>query len=322
MAPLPSDCNSLCATRSWPRPATSAQLWCFGIDGDVLHVSADRSRALPTIDPHGRELLISCAETVHLVRVALQHFGYHPGIHVLPDLTGSPGLLAIVRLGQRGEPPATRDLFDAMLARHSNRHPYHTRPVPDGELAGLAAAAAETAWLQPLTDRKTIAVAADLIAEGDRIKWRGDVFRHELAERTIPNRGRRRDGMPGYAFGVPGPLARLTPLSSGTSTWAGCAPVPIGRSPLTTPVLAVIGTAHDDPPAWMAAGQAMSHVLLRATAGGLATSFLCQAIEVPAPRPRLASLLSGDGYLNCCYASATRAVHPTPRHDAHSATLS
>ena len=274
----------------------NGQPWRFHIDGDVLHVYADRRRSLPTIDPHDRELLISCAATVHLATVALHHFGYRPEVQLLPD-PADPDLLATVRLGPRTDLPAARDLFDAVQARHSNRYAYQTRPVSADQWAGMDAAAdGEGAWLHPITDRRTITAAADLIAEGDRSKWREDIFRHELAERIIPNRGRRRDGMPGYAFGIPGPLARLAPFV--------VRHVDLGRLrarsdralAMATPAFAVIGTDHDNPADWMAAGQAMSQVLLRATADGLATSFLSQPIEVPQLRLRLADLLNRGGH--------------------------
>ena len=275
----------------------NGQPWRFHIDGDVLSVFADRSRALPTIDPHDREMLISCAATVHLTQVALEHYGYRPDVQLLPDMQGNPDLLATLRLGQRGAPPATRALFDAIRSRHSNRNRYLPRPVTTEHLDRLAACAiSESAWLTPVTDRSTVTAIADLIAQGDRIKWREDVFRLELAERIIPNKGRRRDGMPGYAFGIPGPLARLAPFVV-RHTDLGWLRAHSDRAlALATPVLAVIGTDRDDPIAWMAAGRAMSHILLRATADGLATSFLSQPIEVPTLRSRLADLLNPDGY--------------------------
>jgi hypothetical protein len=293
----------------------NGQPWRFHIDGDLLHVYADRGLALPTIDPQDRELLMSCSATVHLAEVALEHFGYHPQVRQLPD-PGDRDLLATVRLGRRGPPPAQRDLFDAIRARHSNRHPYQPRAVPAHLLAGLAAAAGtEGAWLAPVTDRATIAAAADLIAEGDRIKWREDVFRHELAERIIPNRGRRRDGMPGYAFGMPGPLARLAPLVVRHADLGRLRARSDRALALATPLLAVIGTDRDEPAAWMAAGRAMSHVLLRATADGLATSFLSQAIEVPELRPRLGDLLGQGGFpqLLIRVGFPRRPARPAPR---------
>jgi hypothetical protein len=135
-----------------------------------------------------------------------------------------------------------------------------------------------------------------LIALGDRIKWRDPQFRRELAERLVPNRGPRRDGMPGYAFGIPGPLARLAPAVIRHADLGPLRASADRNLALATPCLAIIGTRGDDPPAWLAAGQAMSAVLLQATADGLATSFLSQAIEVEALRPRLAALTGPDGH--------------------------
>lgn len=274
----------------------NGQPWRFDIDHNVLSVRADRTRALPTIDPDDRELLIACAATVHLIRIALRHFGYQPHVTLLPD-PGEADLLAAVRVGGPTSGPDTDDLFHAVTARHCNRSPYQPQPLSGDMLDRLREVAeAEGAWLAVLTDRAAIAAAADLIAEGDRVKWRDRQFRDELAHRLIPNRGDRRDGMPGYAFGAPGPLARLAPsvvrhLDLGRLRAAGDR-----KLALATPALAVIGTDRDDPLAWLAAGQAMSHVLLRATADALATSFLSQAIEVPELRPRLAALLNRPGH--------------------------
>jgi nitroreductase len=293
----------------------NGQPWLFRIDGDLLRVRADRSRALPMVDPCDREMLISCAATVHLTSVALEHFGYQPGITRLPD-PADPDLLAAIRLGQRGTPPADRALFDAITVRHSNRSPYQSRPVTGEQLARLrTAAAGQGAWLQPVTSQAAISAAAALIADGDLIKWRDAEFRRELAERLVPNHGDRRDGMPGYAFGIPGPLARLAPALVRRADLGRLRAAADRKLALATPCLAVIGTDRDDPPAWMAAGQAMSAVLLKATADGLATSFLSQAIEVDTLRPRLAALAGGGAcpqlLLRVGYPS--RAARPAPR---------
>jgi nitroreductase len=274
----------------------NGQPWRFDIHGDVLSVRADRTRALPTIDPDDRELLIACAATIHLVRVALRHFGHQPQVTVLPD-PSDPDLLATVRPGEPSAAVATDGLFQAVTQRHCNRHPYQPRPIPRAELDRLRQAAAdEGAWLEVIANPSTIAAAADLIAEGDRVKWCDPVFRDELAHRLIPNRGRRRDGMPGYAFGAPGPLARLAPTVVRHIDLGRMRAASDRKLALATPALAVVGTDRDEPAAWLAAGQAMSHVLLRATADGLATSFLSQAIEVPELRPRLAALLDRPGH--------------------------
>jgi hypothetical protein len=293
----------------------NGQPWRFHIGQDVLQVRADRTRALPMVDPCDREMHISCAATMHLTRVALEHFGYQPAITLLPD-PADPDLLATIRPGRRAAPPASRALFDAILTRHSNRYPYQARPLPGEFIARLAAAAAtEGAWLQPVTDAAAIGAAAGLIADGDRVKWRDPHFRRELAERLVPNRGRRRDGMPGYAFGIPGPFARLAPAMIRHADLGWLRASADRKLALATPCLAIIGTSRDDPPAWLAAGQAMSAVLLQATADGLATSFLSQAIEVEALRPRLAALTGRNGHpqLLLRVGFPRRPARPAPR---------
>ena len=120
----------------------NGQPWRFHVDGDALHVYADRTRALPTIDPNDRELLISCGATVQLVRTALEHFGYHPQVDVLPDQSADTDLLATVHAGPKADPFTPRDLFDAVQRRHSNRRPYESRAVPEADLGRLKSAAA------------------------------------------------------------------------------------------------------------------------------------------------------------------------------------
>jgi hypothetical protein len=81
-------------------------------------------------------------------------------------------------------------------------------------------------------------------------------------------------------------------------------------------VLAVLGTDHDRPSAWLAAGQALSHILLRASLAGVTASFLNQAIEVPNLRLPLQALAGRPGYpqllMRLGYSTRAR-VRATPR---------
>jgi hypothetical protein len=61
-------------------------------------------------------------------------------------------------------------------------------------------------------------------------------------------------------------------------------------------VLAALGTEGDAPANWLAAGQALQRVLLRATAAGLSASFMNQPIEVAELRPRLREVAGGAAY--------------------------
>jgi len=59
---------------------------------------------------------------------------------------------------------------------------------------------------------------------------------------------------------------------------------------LASPVLAIVGTDRDTPAAWLAAGQAMERVLLRARTENVWASFLNQPVEIPHLRERITEL--------------------------------
>ena len=292
-------------------PSTrNTQPWRFRIVGDALELHADRSRALPVLDPRGRELMMSCGAALLHVRVALRTFGHEADVTTVPDGTDGD-LVARVTVG--ASRPATRDdyaLFRAMPRRHTHRGRFEARHLPPAVLGKLASAAeAEGALLRPLTgvERRS---AADLVVEGHGRQWRRRDFRRELATWTRDNLTRRGDGLPGYALGLGDLASRLLPLA--VSTLDLRAVRRVRRLALEAPLLVVLATREDDAAAWLAAGQATARVLLRANVEHLSASFLNQAIQEPELRGRFAEIVGATPQLllRVGYAGRTRA---TPR---------
>jgi hypothetical protein len=158
----------------------NTQPWLFKIDGDAVELYADRTRALPVVDPDDRELTISCGAALFQLRIALRHFGYAGVIATLPD-ADDPDLLARIRLGNKRDATTEEHaLFDAICKRRTNRQVFEQREVPAEMLIALQQEAhAEGVWLssmQTMDDRNAI---ADLIALGDRMQW---------ADKTLPAR--------------------------------------------------------------------------------------------------------------------------------------
>src|SRR5918911_1973883 len=60
----------------------NTQPWLFKIAGsnNTIEIYADRSRALPVVDPDDRELVISCGAALGTMRVALRRCGRVPGV--------------------------------------------------------------------------------------------------------------------------------------------------------------------------------------------------------------------------------------------------
>jgi len=249
------------------------------------------------------------------LRIALMHFGYAGEVETFPD-TDNPDLLARVRLGAEQE--ATEEeqsLFRAILKRHSNRQPFEDRQVLGRLLSALQAAAwAEGAWLHLAEETETKYKIADLIAEADRIQLADKRFRRELAAWMHSNRSRSRNGVPGYAFGFGDIMSAAGPLVVRTFDVGEGQAAKDRQLTEGSPALVVLGTDADSPSDWLAAGQALARVLLRAQAEGVAASFLNQPIEVPELRPQLRDTIGRIGFpqllLRMGYGAEAR---PTPR---------
>lgn len=275
----------------------NTQPWLFRISGKTLELRADRTRGLPVVDPDDRELVISCGGALFILRLALRHFGSTPHVERLPDIQ-DPDLLARVRIGEAWDRTAADEaLFRAIPTRHTNRLPCVDRSLP-GHLSDVLESAAreEGAWLHVFRTAAARSAVADLIAEGDRWQMADKRFRRELAAWLRPNRSSRTDGMPGYTMGLGDVMAAAGPLVVRTFD--------VGRGVAArdhdlaagSPMLALLGTRRDTPGDWLAAGEAVTHVLLRAQIDGVSASFLNQSIEVPELRPRLQCVAGRDGF--------------------------
>jgi len=274
----------------------TSQPWIFRLEGESLELLADRSRALPVVDPEDRELIISCGVVLRFLRVALNHFGQGARVTLFPD-PATPDLLARVSLTGVVQPSRrAHKLFEAIALRRTNRFPFESDPVPE-PLLGRARNIAEKdgGWLQTLTGEADRAALAELIAEGDRRQLSDRKFRRELASWVHSNRSTSRDGMPGYAHGLGDLAASVGPLVIRTFDIGDGRAARDRQLALGSPALAVLWTEQDTPRDWMRAGLSLGAALLSLEADGIAVSYLNQPIEVPELRDRVRTLLDREG---------------------------
>ncbi|MBK7642852.1 MAG: nitroreductase family protein [Planctomycetes bacterium] len=276
----------------------NSQPWLFQLSESRIDLFADRSRALPVVDPFDRELVISCGAALFQLRVALQRLGWRTQVDVLPD-PHTPDHLARVVLDGREEPCAeTRILYENLTLRHTNRNPFEARAVPSTLVAEFVRCArSEGSWLAALEGPAKFE-AAQLISEADQRQFRDPHFRRELAAWMSSGHIQRRDGLPGSVLGL-GPIeATLAPLLLRTFRWKDHERAARDRElALGSPLLLALGSWHEEPAEWLAAGQALAHVLLAATAAGLQASFLNQPVEVSNFRHRLRELAGYAGFV-------------------------
>ena len=279
-------------------PSThNTQPWLFRINVMDVELFADRRRMLRVADPAGRELTISIGAALFNLRVAAEYFGHTYKVELLPD-PNDPDLLARFHLGLQGE---TRGedilLFYAITQRRTNRQAFFDKPVPDTLLGVLEAAAREYGVQFHVVQEETARQAvAELVAEGDQRQWADKAFRIEAAHWARSKPLERGDGMPVTLMGVKNWLAFAGPFLVRTFNHGQEMAVTDRAIALHSPVLVLLSTDHDDPMAWLSAGQALQRVLLQAQSEEVSASFLNQPIEVPDLRARLVEATACGSY--------------------------
>lgn len=275
----------------------NSQPWRFHVAADHLDLLADRSRALPVVDPADRELTISCGAALYFLRAALHHFGCALTIQPFPA-AGNPDLLARVSISGPHETTAEdHALFDAIPKRRTYRLPFEPRVLSDRLQSALERAALrEGGRFDTFRSPASRDAVADLVAEADRLQMADRRFRRELAAWMRPNHPKPTDGIPGYALGWSDIMAAAGPLVVRTFDVGSGVAARNHELAEGSPMLALIGTDHDAPKDWLVAGQALARALLRAQVDGVSASFLNQPIEVEEFRLRLQTLVGRLGF--------------------------
>jgi nitroreductase len=264
----------------------NTQPWRIRLDPETvtLEIRAAPDRGLRHLDPRGRALHISVGCAVLNLRVAVAHIGWEPVTRLLPR-PDEPGLLATVRLNGTPGAPSPR-LHDALWRRHSSRFPFSDRPLPTAVLTELAEAAHTEGARLCLPGAVGIERLLRLTREAEH-RNTADADRAAESRRWVHEPNPDALGMPPAAMG-PQDFHELIPMRD---FGAHRHPDVLTSRPFERhPAVALLSTAHDRRTDWLRAGQALERVLLTATAHGVRTSLLHQALEWPDLRARLRPL--------------------------------
>jgi nitroreductase len=262
----------------------NTQPWRFGHRERTIDVYADAGRRLRVADPDGRELMISCGAAVFTLRVALRYLGLLPHARLFPD-PSRPALVARVSWDedQIAADSYEREMYAAITARHTHRGGFSSVPLLTGTISALRTEAArEGAMLRLVAagDQRD-ALAAAVQAGEHALRLDGNRAAEQAAWVVSPG-SPRRDGIPPAAY--PAEPAHTEPDFPGRDFAAGrgwglAAPVAAGEG--SPGAVCLLATSANEPADWVAAGQALQRVLLRATACGVATALHSQPLELP-----------------------------------------
>lgn len=274
----------------------NTQPWRFVVGAGVLEVYADRGRAVPVVDPTGRQLALSCGAAIFAARAALAAAQFDVVTMLLPDGADSDLLASIAVVGRTSFPDGDARRLDAAAEqRHSNRRQFTHELLPESAVDILVhAVQVEGAWLQPVrseTDRVALATQSQ---HADAMQNADPAYRAELRAWTTDHAARG-DGVPSKAIPqVTGQAHDDIPIRDFDTTGDGRLPAETHSRLAQT--LAILGTDEDKKRDWLVAGQALGRLLLELTSDGYVASVYSQVIEQPSTRERLRQDLRLTGH--------------------------
>lgn len=292
----------------------NTQPWQWRLSGHSMELWSEPGRRLEATDPDGYLLTLSCGVVLHHARVALAAAGWTSVVKRLPD-PDHDDLLAVLRLvGELRAGPEQWSMNLAIEQRRTDRRAFGPRDVSGETLDGLRRLVeGEGAGLHVVSRDKValLAVMADLAATAE---LEDPEYLDQLRRWTSrsPESG---DGVPPETAVQPG--LRQVPVRDFDPEGGHALATGEGRDQGAAYVI-VYGIGYR-PIDLLHGGEALSALLLKATAEGLATAPLSDAVEVTWPRHLLRTLLSGCGepyvVVRLGYAGSTDPLPPTPRRD-------
>ncbi len=303
----------------------NTQPWLWEINGDEIELRADRSRQMPALDADGRELIMSCGAALQHLRLAIRVFGYADLVSILPD-SQQPDLLARVRLSlQREAAPDDKLLFRFIAERHTNRQAFDAREL-SSELMQLLQQEAEKegASLHLVQVPILRSAVTNLIQYGTLVQSRDSAVRRDEANSIATSR-KRNDGIPTRSLGISDWLSNVAPFAHRVLDRSEARANTEGQLAGDAPVMVVLCTENEGPEAWIAAGQALGRVLLRARAADVWASFFNQPIQVDNAWLALRHVLKLHSYPQLMFrlgyaALATEPIIATPRRPVDEVT--
>jgi hypothetical protein len=268
------------AVRATQAPSVhNTQPWRFILGGDVLEIRADWTRQLRVLDPHGRQLLLSCGCALFNARVALAGSGFGAMIERFPDPARPDVVARIVIDESRQIDDGLAELDPAIEVRRTNRREFSDEVVPEDVVDVLVDAAnREAAEAFSIERPEHRLAAARLSQQADQIENTDPAYRAELRAWTSDD-PRRDDGVPAYAVPyVDGGSEDDLPIRDFDTRGMGWLPTRTHSS--LNQCLLLLGALEESRMAWLRTGEALERVLLEIARRGYAASPLTQVVEV------------------------------------------
>jgi hypothetical protein len=270
----------------------NTQPWRWHLRSDSVWLWADRTRQMTHIDPDGRLLTVSCGVALHHAACALAAIGHRPDIQHWPD-PDRPDLLARLAAGPAREPtPGDIRALHAILSRRTDRRlSSRNTTLAAFQLDALREAVETHGVHLHVVHGEQLPVLAVASARAEQIEFADPELRDDLDQWTHRD-ATDHDGITPDTV-VPVVPRRVPQRPFLPDREAHLAP---GNGSDRSASYAILFTDGDDRRAWLAAGEALSSLLIEATQRHVSVNPMSSAVEVPATRAQLAELLCHVGH--------------------------
>jgi nitroreductase len=266
--------------------AHNTQPWQFNITGNNLQISRDEVHTLKRGDPTLRETTLGIGACIENFHIAARHWHFDVQVKSLL-FTVNDKEIANMIISESQSKASFFDIFPGIQKRHTNRGFYDSTPLNAETLNALHIPLEPEVELFFITDEAVRSRIADLVGRGTNIALGMPVMKRELAELVFRVEENPTTGM------VVEALTESPPHDQSGSDWvlqsldSKKEAVMWKDAFLTSPLHVVVGTLHDGPEAWLAAGRVMERLLVVSANLGLAHCIAAAPIEIPTLTPEL-----------------------------------
>lgn len=261
----------------------NSQPWRWNYSDGELQLFGDRTRLLPSADPTGRQLHISCGAALHHLSVGLLGLRWTTDIRYERRAL-SPDLLATIAFRRDARPRSHDfDMLTAIRRRRTDRRAFGTIEDIDSLIDSAVEQARELSVnVVALNEvqREGLVEATQSTAAARRYDSEYQTELHWWAGHSMASGGIPESSLVAGSGAVP--IGRTFPARQNAAADAS------GSTDEST-VLA-LGTASDSRMNWLRCGQALSAILLDATVRGAATCPVSHVTEVPRSRSIIARI--------------------------------
>lgn len=264
-------------------PSThNSQPWLFKVEEETLTIYPDKKLVLPEADQKGRDLYISLGCCLENFLIASDFFKlpinvtyeYENNVIVLRAKTTS-------HFNSEGFGDDVKNLFEAIQGRYTARGKFRRKSIPQEVVTELQKQNVySNIRIHFVTDEKRIEQLALLTAEGVKHAYKKKSFREEMSRWFNPNYSDKRQGLPGYALGMPILLSTIFPILVKYFDIGPLVAKLNFASILTAPMVAVITTDEDNPHAWINAGRLCQRNMLYLHSQRIRSSIFVAAVEM------------------------------------------